>query len=211
MSVTFPLAFPIATGLVDIAIYGRQLSGVTEAPFSGVEQVQEHQLARWRAEFSLPPMTRQEAMPWRSFIQKMRGRVGTFLMGDPMGTAPLGTAAVTPGTPQVDGGGQSGLTLAVKTGLGSVSGYLLEGTWLSLGTGSGRQLYTVTNDVNLVNGNATIDIWPRLRSSPGNNDTVYLTNTTGLFRLVDDEHGFSIGRDGLYRIPPVSCREALNP
>lgn len=209
MSVTFPLSFPTATGLVDVAIWGRQLSGVTEAPFSGAEQIQEHQLARWRAEFSLPPMTRQEAMPWRSFFQKQRGRVGTFLMGDPMGTAPLGAAAAAPGTPQVDGGGQSGLTLAIKTGLGNVSGWLLEGSWLSLGTGSARRLYTVTNDVTLASGNATIDIWPRLRSAPSNNDTVYLTNTTGLFRLVSDEHGFSIGRDGLYRMPPVACREAL--
>jgi hypothetical protein len=39
-------------------------------------------------------------------------------------------------------------------------------------------------------GNATIDIFPRLRESPANNTALDLTSPKGLFRL--SENGYSI-------------------
>jgi hypothetical protein len=209
MSVVFPLVFPTHTGLVAFSISGHQVTGATTAPFSGVQQVQEHQGGWWEADFELPPMRRSDAMIWRAWLQSLRGRAGTFLMGDPLGAAPRGSAGVTPGTPQVDGAGQTGLTLAIKTGLGNVTGYLLAGDWIALGSGASRRLYTVINDADLAGGNTTLDIWPRLRASPNNNDAVAVADTTGLWRLVDPSVEFSEAPGDLWRLPPVSCREAL--
>lgn len=209
MSITFPLTFPSHTGLAGFSIRGHQVGGVTVSPFSGVQQVQEHPGAWWEATFELPGMNRANAMKWQGWLRSLRGPVGTFLMGIPRQGTPRGSAGVTPGVPQVDGGSQTGLTLAIKTGLGAVSGYLLTGDWFSLGSGSNRRLHQVVSDVTLVAGKATMEIWPRLRASPANNDTVYVSNATGLFRLVEPASEFSIERYDNYRLPPVSCREAL--
>jgi len=209
MSITFPLTFPSHTGLAGFSIRGHQVSGATTSPFSGVQQVQEHQGAWWEASFELPAMNRANAMIWQAWLRSLRGRVGTFVMPVARQGTPRGSAGVTPGTPQVDGGSQTGLTLAIKTGLGTVSGYLLAGDWFSLGTGSSRRLHQVVSDVNLAAGKATMEIWPRLRSSPANNDTVYVANASGLFRLVDPASEISIERYENYKLPPVSCREAL--
>ena len=209
MSIAFPLTFPSHTGLAGFSIRGHQVVGVTMAPFSGVQQVQEHSGAWWEATLELPRMGRDAAMIWQAWLRSLRGPAGTFLMGIPRQVTPRGSTRVTPGVPQVDGGSQTGLTLAIKTGLGTVAGYLLAGDWFSLGTGSNRRLHQVVGDVNLVAGKATMEIWPRLRATPANNDTVYVSNATGLFRLVEPASEFSIERYDNYTLPPVSCREAL--
>jgi hypothetical protein len=60
------------------------------------------------------------------------------------------------------------------------------------GTGTPR-LYAVLNDVNSDgSGNAVIDIWPRLRESPENNATIFLTDCKGVFRLKDNEMDWDI-------------------
>jgi hypothetical protein len=210
MTISFPLTFPTYTGLGAFSIRGPQVSGATTAPFSGVQQIQEHAGGWWEADFELPPtMSRAQAAQWSAWLQSLRGRVGTFLMGIPREGTPRGSAGVTPGGPQVDGAGQTGLTLTIKTSLGAVSGYLLAGDWISLGAGSSRRLHRLMADASLVGGAATLDIWPRLRSSPANNDTVYVSNATGRFRLTGAAADYSLGRYDQYTIPPISCREAL--
>src|SRR5512139_2070332 len=165
MTVSFPLDFPTHTGLIRLVLRERNVVGVSTSPFSGIQQVQEFSGGWWEGEFSIRPMYREHAEPWLAFLSSLRGQTGTFLMGDPLATAPRGSAAQTPGTPQVDGASQSGLTLAIKTGLtGPVTDYLKAGDKFSLSTGATRQLYKVVKDVDLdAAGKATMDIWPRLR------------------------------------------------
>lgn len=209
MTISYPISLPTHVGFAEIVIREVNVTATTAAPFSGVQQVQEHPGAWWEAELSIPPMRRANAEIWLAAFTSLRGMVGTFLLGDPMGARPRGSARLTPGTPQVNGAGQSGLTLDIKTGLGAVTSYLKAGDKISLGTGASRRLHKVVTDVDLVGGNATVDIWPRLRSSPGNNDVVYVSNATGRFRLGVNTVQHTIDRAGHYRIASVPCREAL--
>lgn len=209
MTISFPLTWPTVPGVTSLTIGESNVVGLSAAPFSGVQQVQEHQGQWWTAEAEWRPMYREEIDPWMGFFSSLRGMTGTFILPDLARPTARGSASVTPGSPQVDGAGQSGLTLKIKTtGLGSVAGYLKANDRFSLGTGASRQLYKVVADVNLVSNGATMDIWPRLRTSPGNNDTVYVANASGRFRLTMNaiEESMS-GR--ICRLPTLTFREAL--
>lgn len=210
MAITYPLAWPTATGVTQLTITENNVVAVSAAPFSGIEQVQEHPGQWWLAEVSFPPMSRANADVWMAALGSLRGRLGTILIPDISRATARGSASTTPGTPQVNGASQTGNTLAIKTGLGTVTGYLKANDRISLGTGSTRRLHKVMTDVDLVSGNATIDIWPRLRSSPANSETIYVANASGRFRLMSNQLDETRGRDGLWRIPPIKFREAMD-
>ena len=57
---------------------------------------------------------------------------------------------------------------------------LLAGDYISIG----QRLYKVLDDVDADSGGAAeINIWPRLRESPGNNTSIVTASCVGLFRL----------------------------
>lgn len=60
--------------------------------------------------------------------------------------------------------------------------------YIQLGTGANSRIYRVLNNINTdASGNATLDIWPRLRRSPTDGDAVIVSNTKGVFRLATNE------------------------
>lgn len=210
---TFPRAFPTHKNVRDIKIRARKVVGVNTSPGSLIAQTYEWPGERWEAEFSLPLMSRADGAPWAAWLISLRGPVGSFLMGDKTGAAPLGAAAANAGTPQVDGA-QLALArvLNIKTGLGAVAGWLLAGSFLSLGTGASRRLHMVMADAALnSSGKATLDIWPALRANVANNDTVYLTNTTAKFMLATSAPDYTIDTSGRYQPATISCVEDLRP
>jgi len=85
------------------------------------------------------------------------------------------------GTPVVDGASQTGHTLAVRGGPLSAT----DGT-----------------------GDATLDIWPRLRSSPADGATVTIASCKGLFQLADNRVEYDIEPAMIYGYS-FACRERL--
>lgn len=148
----------------------------------------------------MPPMTRAEAEEWFSFLVKLNGQYGTFLLGDPH-AAPRGSAASTPGTPVVNGASQVGSTLAVDGLPASATGYLKAGDYIQLGSGATARLHKVLNDVDTNgSGEATLDIWPDLRSSPDDDSAVVVSDAVGNFRLSTNEIGVDINEIELFGI-----------
>jgi hypothetical protein len=138
-------------------------------------------------------MSRADAEEWISFLLKLNGQYGTFLLGDPNGATPRGSAASTPGTPVVNGSGQTGGELSIDGLPTSATGYLKAGDYIQLGSGTALQLYKVLNDVDSnASGQATLDIWPNLRNSPQDGSTVIVSNAKGAFRLSSNETAFTI-------------------
>jgi hypothetical protein len=91
----------------------------------------------------------------------------------------------------------------------SATGYLKAGDYIQLGTGATSRLYKVLEDVNSNgSGQATLNLWPDLRSSPANDATVVVSNAKGLFRLAQNDASWTIGNDGFYSIT-FSAVEAL--
>lgn len=206
----YPLDFPTHTGVKGITIRSRKIVGVSTAPFSFVQQVYEHTGQRWEADISLPILTRANAEIWRAWLLSLDGQIGTFLMGDPVGATPRGSAASTPGTPQVDGANVvRSKTLAIKTGLAAVANYLCAGDWISLGTGSTRRLHAVVANASLNSGKVTLDIRPPLRSALNGDETVYVANATGRFRLSSPSVEHVINQASHFQPATIGCVEAL--
>ena len=91
MTVTYPLT-PPSTIYRDLAMRLNRIVGVSQSPFTGEQQVTQHQGEWWEAEISLPRLSRTSAIAWQAFLARCRGRRGTFYLGDP------NAADATPGT-----------------------------------------------------------------------------------------------------------------
>lgn len=206
MTITYPLT-PPATVPVAVRFSPVAVVGVGESPFTLEHEVHEHQGQAWRIDVSLPPMARAAAEEWVAFLLKLNGRYGTFVMGDPVGLAPRGTA---PGTPLVDGAGQQrSKTLATKGWTASQSGILLPGDWLQLGTGSAARLHkNLTTASSDASGEATLDVWPRIRDSLTDGAAIVTASAVGVWRLASNEMAWDVGDAALYGIA-FAATEAL--
>lgn len=201
MTITYPLSLPAVKGIATIRVVARNVTAISRSPFALSAQVYRWSGQAWEADITLPPMQRADAESWLSFLLKLKGRYGTFLLGDPNGATPRGSAATTPGTPLVAGGAQVGGSLDIDGLPLSATNYLLAGDYIQLGTGLSTRLYKVLNNVSSNgSGQATLDLWPDLRSSPSDNATVVVSNAKGLFRLSNQDQDFTIDDSSTYNI-----------
>lgn len=146
------------------------------SPLTGKVQVQELQGARWVASFSLPPMPRSTARRWAAFLLRLRGHVGEFYAGDPLGQESLALAKLNAeqpaaptfdntlitfdsdlvtfdagvftslGTPVVNGASQTGSSLVTDGWTPDVT-VALTGDYIAFDTPSGkRELHMVVED-----------------------------------------------------------------
>lgn len=206
MAITYPVSFPASIGFANLNIRARTVVGVSASPFTGQQQIYKHQGQWWEAEVSLPPMKRADAEQVIAFLLKMNGQYGTFLLGDKANTS---TRGVGTGTPLVNGASQTGDELITDGWTISTTGILKAGDWIQLGSGSSTRLYKVLDDVNSDgSGNATINIFPNLRSSPDDDAALTVSNTQGLWRLVSNETEYSIDNMSIYGMT-FACAEAL--
>ena len=190
MAISFPRAFPTHTGIKSINLRAVNQSAISASPFTYKQQVHNHTGERWEAEVSLPPMKRTDAEQWIAWLMSMGGMSGTFLMGDPLGCTARGAAS---GTPIINGAGQTGATVAVDGCTASITGWLKAGDYIQLGGGSSATLHKVLQDADSnAAGQASLDIWPALRSSPTDGSTVVAGGAEGRWRLITSEVNWSI-------------------
>lgn len=210
MSITYPLTFPTTFNPQRARFLPQASVAVSESPFTFSQQVQAASGERWKADIVMPQgMDRAAAEPYIAFFLSLNGRSGTFLMGDPNGATPRGSAAQTPGTPLVVGGSQTGNELDVDGMPANVTGYLLAGDYIQLGTGENAHLHKLLQQVDTdTAGAATFVLWPSLRESPDDNDPVIVSNCKGLFRLSSNEMPYEITPPYWYSIA-FSAVEAI--
>lgn len=196
MAISYPLSLPSAPGFRHSRFEAANAVAISASPFTFSQQVYVHQGAQWLATLTLPPMKRTLAADWQAFLVSLRGRMGTFLLGDPDAKAPRGVAT---GSPVVVGGMQTGVELETGGWTAGVAGILKAGDYIQLGSGSTARLHMVLADVaSDGSGLATLDIWPPLRESPANASSVVLNNTVGNFRLMTSEVGWDANEISVY-------------
>jgi len=201
MAISYPLSTPTVTGIQSIRLIARNTIAVTTSPFTYKQQILKHSGARWEADITLPPMKREKAEEWNAFLLSLNGQYGTFLLADPLGATPRGSASSAPGTPLVNGASQTGNILAIDGCPNSATGYLKAGDYIQLGSASSTRLYKVLEDIDTnASGEASISIWPDLRESPSDNQAVTVSNAKGLFRLASNESSFNINQASVYGI-----------
>jgi hypothetical protein len=206
MAISYPVTFPASIGVSSINIRAKTVVGVSSSPFTGQQQVYKHQGQWWEAEVSLPPMKRDEAEQVVSFLIKMNGQYGTFLMGDFLSTAPRGIGT---GAPLVNGASQAGDELVTDGWTVSTTGILKAGDWIQLGSASTSTLHKVLDDVTSdASGNATLNIFPNLRSAPDDNAIITISSPKGRWRLASNETDYAIDNASIYGMT-FACIEAL--
>lgn len=198
MAISFPLSLPTtptAAGIEGFSLRIMAGAAMLRSPWSFATQVQEHTGQLWMAEVSIAPHQRAYAEPWVGFLEALKGPVGTFLMGDPWGKNPRGTAT---GTPLVKGASQTGETLLTDGWTINITGILKAGDYIQIG----QRLYKVKQDANSNgSGDATLEIGPRLRESPADNAPIITASPKGLFRLNSVEVPlFDLDRERLYSV-----------
>ena len=111
--------------------------------------------------------------------------------------------------PFVNGAGQTGDTLVVDGCSPNETGFLLPGDYIQLGSGSTATLHKVLTQVDTdSSGNATLDIWPHIRTAPADNAAVTVSNTVGRWRLASNETSWSVNEAAIYGIR-FSAMEAV--
>jgi len=159
---------------------------VFQSPANLTVQTAEYAGSVWAGEYNLPPMTREEAASWLSFLVKLRGASGRFYGFDPGGRVPRGTAT---GTPLVQGGSQTGTTLVTDGWTAGVTGILKAGDYI----GVNSQLYMVVADANSDgSGVSSLTIEPPLRSSPSDNAPITTTQASCVMRLSSNDVSWDI-------------------
>lgn len=203
MTISYPLNLPTSSGITEIII--TQVSGTRTARSSVTDKLytQRGDGGYWKARVSLPYVFRDEGAEWIGFLASLDGQYGSFYLGDSTATTPLGTAL---GTPLVKGASQTGFSIITDGWTINQTGCLKSGDYIQIGS----YLYIITKDADSdAGGNSTLDIWPRLRTSPADNEGIITTNTKGIFRLTDSEISlFSADGDKVYSIS-FNAEEAI--
>jgi hypothetical protein len=205
MAITYPLSLP-NSNIAKIRLVANDVIGVSQSPFTAAQQVYKYTGQFWEADITLPPMKRADAEYWISFLLKLNGPYGTFLLGDPNGQTARGVAT---GTPVVDGSAQTGNELDTDGWTPDTTGILKAGDYIQIGSGISSRLYKVLEDVNSdASGNATLTLWPNLRTSPADNASIVVNSPKGLFRLNSAQQSWDINEASIYGMT-FGAREAL--
>ena len=198
MTITYPLTMPATPDFSSIRSVGQSVVATSISPFTRKSQKQVHQGDGWAFDLKLPPMTRAQAGAWIAFLLQCNGQEGTFYFGHAGTMTPIGTVG---GTPVVDGAGQTGKVLNTR-GWNPESGVLLAGDYIQIGTGATSRLYMNLVDVDASaaspEGAAALDIYPRLRESPADADSIVVSAPVGLFELLSNEMSWDIGEAVFY-------------
>lgn len=195
MAISYPLSLPTNIGMASIELRARNAVAVSASPFTYKQTVHAYDGQMWEADISLPPMNRDDAEAWITFLMSLKGRYGTFLLYDPAAREPRGS--VDPDVNTLTVSGNSGDSTVQAT---LASGKTLKaGDYIQLGSASDATLHKVLVDYTGTNANTDLDIWPKLRKDRSSVSAV-LVDASGVFRLSTNETSWSVNDASFYGI-----------
>jgi hypothetical protein len=198
MAISYPRDLPTNIGFAQVTLRAVNQTAMTMSPFTYKQQIYNHSGQRWEAECQVPPLKRDDAEEWIAWLLSMNGRAGSFLMGDPLGDTARGTLG---GTPVVNGADQVGGSLSIDGCSNNITNWLKAGDYLQLGSGSTATLHKVLQNVNTDgSGQASLDLWPYMRTAPVDGSIVITSNAVGRFRLNSGEQDWTINNISSYGI-----------
>jgi len=186
MAITFPLSTPTSIGIESINIRAVNAVATSQSPFTYKQQIVAHTGQRWEASVNIPSVRRDLAAPWKAFLTSLKGQQGTFLLGDPDYATAQGTVSSCALTGSA---GDESVTVVM-------TGTLLAGDYIQLGSGSAARLHQVLVDQD---GDGTLEIWPALRTDYTSQAVIY-DNAKGVFRLKQSMSEWSISNASAYGI-----------
>lgn len=186
MAITYPLDTPTTIGIEQIEIRAVNATKTSQSPFSYKQQVVSHTGQRWEAKVNIPSVRRGHAASWAAMLVALKGTEGTFLLGDPDYVEPRGTVSSVTVT-----GNIRDETVSVV-----MTGSLLAGDYIQLGSGASARLHKVLVDQE---GDGSLEIWPALRDSYVDEIATF-DSPKGLFRLSQNVTTWAINSSSVYGI-----------
>jgi len=186
LAVSYPLSTPTTIGIESIELRVVNAVATSQSPFTFKQQVVVHPGQRWEASVTIPSVRRDLAAEWKAFLTALKGKQGTFLLGDPDYDTPRGDVSACTLT------GSAGDETVTVT----MTGTLKAGDYIQLGSGSTAKLHQVLLDQT---GDGSLEIWPKLRSDY-TSETVVFNSPKGVFRLADNMSSWSINNSSFYGI-----------
>tara|TARA_R110002153_G_scaffold58228_2_gene159730 strand:+ start:1426 stop:2010 length:585 start_codon:yes stop_codon:yes gene_type:complete len=186
MAISYPLTMPTNIGMASIELRAKNTVAVSMSPFTYKQQTHSYDGQMWEADVTLPPMNRDDAESWVSFLMSLKGRAGTFMLYDPSAKSVRGTATSATVTGST---GDDSLTVVM-------TGTLKAGDYIQLGFDSDATLHKVLVDQS---GDGTLEVWPKLRRDRTGVAAV-LTNASGVFRLATNETSWSVDNSSFFGI-----------
>ena len=202
---SYPLTFPTVSGVRTQRFALVRTVAVSSSPFTGQDQVVHHEGEYWTTQISFPPMLKDKAAQIIAFLLQLRGRRGTFSIGDQDRKTIQGVAT---GTIRVNGASQTGNQVALDGFANSTSNVFKAGDYIQINS----FLYMVTEDVTSnSSGEANVKIEPALRQgieTIADDATVVYSNTKTIMRLDSNETAWDTDQVSKYGIS-LSATEAL--
>lgn len=186
MAISYPLSTPTTIGIESIELRAVNAVATSQSPFTFKQQVVAHQGQKWEASVNIPSVRRDKAAAWKAMLTALKGQVGTFLLGDPDYDSPQGTVSSC----ALSGSAGDATATVVMTGS------LLAGDYIQLGSGSSAKLHQVLVDQT---GDGDLEIWPDLRSDY-TSASVVTSSPKGVFRLSQNISSWSIDNASFYGI-----------
>lgn len=197
MSVSYPVDFPEDGSNSFIQKMNMRIvnsTAVQESPYTYNQKVNHFGGARWEAEVTLRPLTHTEAQQFKGFFASLKGRLGTFMLGNPLDVA----------------GGSDTITTIDNASIGdetidiSVSGFtLLAGQTFQFG----NHLYMAFAN-RAIGSHTDVAITPPFRQNVIISTTAIVDEPKGKWRLASNAFEFDIDKAGMYSFT-FSCVEAL--
>ncbi len=180
---TYSWPSSIIPNLVETRIISNSKAFVS--PLTGYMQTASRAGERWAQSLSISDLKGSDRTALLSFLAKLHGQVHRIESKD---HSYAGVQGALGATIEIDGANQTGTSLdvTVSTGSSAVVGFLLAGDQISFSNGTNKELKLVTEDVDLVAGDATIPIWPGIHTSPANGASVEVSNPVGTFILMSN-------------------------
>ena len=177
----YPITLPVDDGIASMSLSMLDVSQRSESPFTLQRgQIIDYAASQWGLTITIPPVGRDVAQKWLSFLAKLRGTIGTFQCPVPGHIDPLGAAREVPGIPRVNGAGQTGFDILIDGVPSSTYEYLAEGDFIQIGT---RQ-HMVTERANTNSAGAVrLYDWQEIQGEHHDNTHVLVQNGMGVFQL----------------------------
>ena len=179
-------ATPTSIGIESIELRAVNAVAISQSPFTYKQQIISHGGQRWEASVNIPSVHRDKAAQWKALLVGLKGQTNTFLLGDPDYATPQGTVSLC----ELTGSAGDETVTVVMTGT------LLAGDYIQLGSGSAAKLHQVLLDQD---GDGSLEIWPALRSNY-TDETVIFDAPKGVFRLATNISSWSINNASTYGI-----------
>lgn len=186
MPITYPLLHPTDPGFQEFVWEPDSAVAVQSNEFNFKSRAYAWQGARRRARVKVAPMTEiAQARDWQTFVLKLNGREGTFLMQDPLHSEHHGSFDLNDVyVPRVFGTQTpGGFALETDGWEPSMVNVVVKGDYIAID----YRLYMVLSDSSASTaGEAGIEVWPKITAEVLDNTEIFVGEQAwGKFRMME--------------------------